>query len=593
MYYIINGLRTEIKKLEDRINAHFEYPNEFSDWQYLTQLNQARAIEFAIDLFRSQRPICMGTLYWQFNDCWPVISWSAVDGYGAKKPLWYATRNFYSDRRLIIRSMEDGFYLFADNDSDETWLDEAKFFRYNLQNDLLAKDVYHFIIPPRSCEIVCRLADIISNPVDPTNEYIAVRSRESSAEQFFQPDKFLKYSEPEFQTHLIREQDLYHLTIKAQSLMRDVILYADHLDPQIECSDQKFTLIPDESKTITFNSKKNISIDSLTTRPILMCANFFGNLIEKKQKLKPVYVAGNYKVHTTRARLNHIKQKDIFKSHLYAKEFDIVVPEIESKELMIELDLIEETFGRRGSRLFSIFHNETVVAEEIDANEIAGGRRKATTQKYKIEHAGGDLNLNFKAVKNDAMFSAFRVFDGEEKIAECKALDFKNRGRFVKEKNFLGRFVDQPKSFELSGKYDTAIDDPYFRIKNVQEPDIFRAHTYADELNIKTEIEAGWTRIELDFCETFYKKNGERVFDVFLNDKKIISNLDVHKSTKGSKKPITYFYEFDHKGGEFNLKFKATKDHAMFSAVRAIRYGELLANIESKELHEKNLKDEK
>lgn len=39
----------------------------------------------------------MGTLYWQFNDAWPAISWSAIDYYGRWKPLQYKAKNLYED----------------------------------------------------------------------------------------------------------------------------------------------------------------------------------------------------------------------------------------------------------------------------------------------------------------------------------------------------------------------------------------------------------------------------------------------------------------------------------------------------------------
>ena len=39
----------------------------------------------------------MGTLYWQFNDAWPAISWSAIDYYGRWKPLQYKAKTLYED----------------------------------------------------------------------------------------------------------------------------------------------------------------------------------------------------------------------------------------------------------------------------------------------------------------------------------------------------------------------------------------------------------------------------------------------------------------------------------------------------------------
>ena len=97
----------------------------FDDLHYLLQLNQCRALTLGVEWFRSRQPTCMGTLYWQLNDCWPVTSWAAIDGDGRLKPLWYATRRFYAPQLLTIQpdgaeyKPGDPLTLFAINDTDE------------------------------------------------------------------------------------------------------------------------------------------------------------------------------------------------------------------------------------------------------------------------------------------------------------------------------------------------------------------------------------------------------------------------------------------------------------------------------------------
>jgi beta-mannosidase len=64
-------------------------------YAYLTQLLQQRAMEAAIKAHRSAKPYCMGTLFWQWNDAWPGISWSAVDYFGRPKALYHRLKSHY------------------------------------------------------------------------------------------------------------------------------------------------------------------------------------------------------------------------------------------------------------------------------------------------------------------------------------------------------------------------------------------------------------------------------------------------------------------------------------------------------------------
>ena len=75
---------------------NYLYPATFENLVYASQLLQADAIQYGVEHFRRQRGYCMGSIYWQFNDCWPVASWSSVDSFGRYKALHYAARKFYA-----------------------------------------------------------------------------------------------------------------------------------------------------------------------------------------------------------------------------------------------------------------------------------------------------------------------------------------------------------------------------------------------------------------------------------------------------------------------------------------------------------------
>ena len=67
----------------------YKYPNSFPTFVYASQLLQADGIRYGVEHFRRNRGRCMGAVYWQLNDCWPVISWSSVDYCGRLKALHY------------------------------------------------------------------------------------------------------------------------------------------------------------------------------------------------------------------------------------------------------------------------------------------------------------------------------------------------------------------------------------------------------------------------------------------------------------------------------------------------------------------------
>lgn len=75
---------------------NFLYPARFDTLVYASQVLQAEAIRYGVEHWRANRGRCMGSLYWQVNDCWPVASWSSLDYYNRWKPLHYYAKNFYA-----------------------------------------------------------------------------------------------------------------------------------------------------------------------------------------------------------------------------------------------------------------------------------------------------------------------------------------------------------------------------------------------------------------------------------------------------------------------------------------------------------------
>ena len=88
--YIGNGLILE------HIKRNFKEPNDFEEFIILSQKTQAKALQVAIQAHIKKQPHCMGSLFWQLNDCWPGPSWSVIDYYGEKKQAYNVVKMEYS-----------------------------------------------------------------------------------------------------------------------------------------------------------------------------------------------------------------------------------------------------------------------------------------------------------------------------------------------------------------------------------------------------------------------------------------------------------------------------------------------------------------
>ena len=84
------------------------------DFCYVSQLLQAWGTGYGIFQHIKQQPHCMGTLYWQLNDCWPVASWSSIDYYGNWKALHYRTQALYADD-MNLRQWEQYYSVYPKN----------------------------------------------------------------------------------------------------------------------------------------------------------------------------------------------------------------------------------------------------------------------------------------------------------------------------------------------------------------------------------------------------------------------------------------------------------------------------------------------
>lgn len=94
-------------RIVETLSRYFRFPDGFDRMVFLSQVAQGMAMQTAIEFWRSQKPRCMGTLYWQLNDTWPVASWASLEHGGAWKVCHNLARRFYAPVICTAQPDED------------------------------------------------------------------------------------------------------------------------------------------------------------------------------------------------------------------------------------------------------------------------------------------------------------------------------------------------------------------------------------------------------------------------------------------------------------------------------------------------------
>lgn len=105
------------KKMKYYIASRFSLPKDFVDYVYLSQICQLECIRDATEHWRRNKGRCNGSMYWQFNDCWPVCSWASIDYYGNYKALQYGAKDFNNPLALSILEEDNKLYVYITNDT--------------------------------------------------------------------------------------------------------------------------------------------------------------------------------------------------------------------------------------------------------------------------------------------------------------------------------------------------------------------------------------------------------------------------------------------------------------------------------------------
>jgi beta-mannosidase len=264
-------------KLTDGLLPHLRLPNEMHDWHWAMQLNQANAITTAVEWFRSLAPHCMGSIVWQLNDCWPVTSWAAVDGDERAKPLLHALRAAHADRLVTVQPADPadpsaGLVVAVVNDTAEPWTGSLAIERLGFDGDLRAAESVVVSAAARSVATVA-VPSAVAETTDAAGELLRAGLDGVRGLWFFAEYRDSALDVGRFSAELQQRAGGVALRVTAESLLRDVTLLVDKVDPAASVDRALVTLLPGESAVFEVTTDAAPTLEQLTAREVLRTAN--------------------------------------------------------------------------------------------------------------------------------------------------------------------------------------------------------------------------------------------------------------------------------------------------------------------------------
>lgn len=258
--------------IRQTMRLYYRVPEKFEDLVYVGLVLQGQGIRHGIEAHRRNRPYCMGSLFWQLNDSWPVVSWSGIDYYGNWKALMYQSKRAFAP--ILINAIKEGddlcVYLVSDElqDHDGVRLDvelmdfDGKAHGKWTQSGMLAANSSVLFMKKRAGELQGKLS--AANSL--LHFTLKAKNGATLADDvfYFAYPKDQKLPEANIETSVRRRGDAIEMTLKTDKLARDI--FVEVPVQGVRFTDNFFDLLPDQRKKITITSPEGHLLNDFTFR---------------------------------------------------------------------------------------------------------------------------------------------------------------------------------------------------------------------------------------------------------------------------------------------------------------------------------------
>ncbi|NBP69672.1 MAG: glycoside hydrolase family 2 protein [Cytophagia bacterium] len=251
---------TGFETISTYLQQSYKTPKLFNDYVYVSQLLQGEGMKIAIEAHRRNQPYCMGTLYWQLNDSWPVASWSSLDYLDIPKASHYAIKRALSSCITSVLKKENQYQVYLITDHAGAFTLSLTLQKLNGEK-IWEKSSQHKAGALTSLLVYQQDADQLLANYDPTELVLMATLTDETGKQ---ADKnYFYFVEPK-DLSLQKPSINYTIDFKNQSItIQNGAQHAKHVylsvDSSTEFSTNYFDLASGESMRINFTTKNSFS----------------------------------------------------------------------------------------------------------------------------------------------------------------------------------------------------------------------------------------------------------------------------------------------------------------------------------------------
>ncbi len=243
--------------IQSYMKRDYIVPKNFEDYVYTSQLLQADGMKTAMEAHRRAMPYCMGSLYWQLNDCWPVTSWSSIDYNGHWKALHYQVKKSFNDLLISFEDKNDSVLVYIVSDKLENISGELKLKLMDFDGNILFVDSIEIIVNSNDSKVYYLIHKEKIGAFKHPRKLVLYASFYGEKEEFQSLYYFVKPKELNLTKPAIKLKYISNNTIEITSdkLAKNVFLSSE--SEQVLFDDNYFDLLPNEKKIVKLSGKVN------------------------------------------------------------------------------------------------------------------------------------------------------------------------------------------------------------------------------------------------------------------------------------------------------------------------------------------------